>query len=55
MTRAAGNCRPRVFFFGEILRRGGEILEGDASCDKLYWSKTVMELRLNRRISLTVS
>ena len=53
MTRAAGNCRPRVFF-EEILRRG-EILEGDASHGKLYWLKTVMELPSNRRISLTVS
>lgn len=34
---------PAGVFFEEILRREG-VSGGDASCDKLYWPKTVMEL-----------
>lgn len=52
---AGGRQLPPAGVFLEKFSGGRQILEGDASRGKLYWSKTVMELRLNRRIPLTVS
>ena len=52
---AGGRQLPPAGVFLEKFSGAKEILEGNASCSKLYWSKTVMELPLNRRIPLTVS